>query len=74
MDLAKSVIAILIVIVIGVVGRIIYFTTRITSSASDWITDGVEAGFTTGITNHYGVPKSFICPNGVIQNLTIAPI
>jgi hypothetical protein len=38
------------------------------------ITEGVKAGCTVATKNEYAIPTSFICPSGVIENITIEKI
>ena len=64
------VIVIFIIIVIGVVATTIYYTRYNPPSTSDWITYGVNAGCLATPNSEYGIPTSFICPSGIIQNLT----
>ena len=71
---ATRTIIILIAIVIGVAGTTIYFTSNQPPSVQDWITDGVKAGCMASTKNNYGIPESFICPVGVIENITIEKI
>jgi len=66
--------AILIMVVIGIAGTTIYYTSYKPTLASDWITDGVDAGCQAGIKNEYGFSRSLICPSGVLENLSIMPI
>jgi hypothetical protein len=51
-----------------------YYVNYKPPSMSDWITEGVEAGCTTTAKNEYGIPTSFICPSGVIENITVEKI
>ena len=71
---ATPIIVILTAIVIGVAGTTIYFTSNQPPSVQEWITDGVDAGCMAGTKNNYGIPESFICPLGVIENITIEKI
>ena len=61
-------------IAIGIACTTIYYTSYKPTSASDWITDGVDAGCQAGIKNEYGFPRILICPSSVLDNLSIAPI
>ena len=60
-------------VVIGIAGTTIYYTSYKPTLASDWITDGVDAGCQAGIKNEYGFPISLICPS-ILENLTLAPV
>jgi len=61
-------------VAIGITGTTIYYTSYKPTSASDWITDAVDAGCQAGIENEYGFPRSLTCPSSAPENLTLAPV
>jgi hypothetical protein len=70
-SLAYTIVVLVVAVIVGVAVAIYYYVSYTAPSRTDWVREGVKAGCTITKKNEYGMPTSFICPSGVIENITL---
>jgi hypothetical protein len=61
--------------IIAIFGEIAIFGVTVFYFASyagewDWFSRHINAGCTATSPNHYGIPTTMICPQGMVENIT----